>query len=55
MVIATGFRELPDKDMKYIVDYINSGKPVMGLRTATHGFNYKKNPDSPYAKYDFRN
>ena len=55
MVIATRFRELPDKEMKYIVDYINSGKPVMGLRTATHGFNYKKNPDSPYAKYDFRN
>ena len=54
MVIATRFRELPDEDMKYIVDYTNAGKPVMGLRTATHAFNYKKNPDSPYAKYDFR-
>ena len=54
MVIATRFRELPDEDMKYIVDFTNAGKPVMGLRTATHGFNYTRNLDSPYAKYDFR-
>ena len=54
MVLFTRFRELPDKDMKYIVDYTNAGNPVMGLRTATHGFNYTRNLDSPYAKYDFR-
>jgi hypothetical protein len=54
MVLFTRFRELPDDQMKYIVDYTNAGKPVMGLRTATHAFNYKRNPDSPYAKYDFR-
>ena len=55
MVIFTRFRELPDEQMKYIVDYINSGKPIMGLRTATHAFYYKKHKDSPYAKYSFRN
>ena len=54
MVIATRFRELPDEQMKYIVDFINAGKPVMGLRTATHAFKYDKNLDSPYAKYSFR-
>lgn len=51
MVIFTRFRELPDEQMKHIVDYTHSGKPIIGLRTATHAFNYVKNPDSPYAKY----
>ncbi len=53
MVMATRFRELPDEQMKYIIDFVNAGKPVMGLRTATHGFKYDKNLDSPYAKYSF--
>lgn len=53
MVLFTRFRELPDDQMKYIVDYTNAGKPVMGLRTATHAFNYKENLESPYAKYSF--
>jgi hypothetical protein len=54
MVIFTRFRELPDEQMKYIIDYTNSGKPIIGLRTATHAFNYTKNTNSPYAKYSFR-
>lgn len=54
MVILTRFRELPDADMKFFVDYVNSGKPIIGLRTATHAFQYLKHPDSPYAKYDFQ-
>ena len=39
MVIQTRFRDLPDEQMKYIVDYVESGRPVIGLRTATHAFN----------------
>ena len=39
MVIFTRFRNLPDEQMKHIVDYVESGKPVIGLRTATHAFN----------------
>ena len=53
MVLFTRFRELPDDQMKHIVDYTNSGKPIIGLRTATHAFNYKKNPKGPYSKYSF--
>lgn len=53
MIIFTRFRELPDHQMKYIDDYIRKGKPVIGLRTATHAFNYKKDPDNKYAKYHF--
>jgi len=54
MVIFTRFRELPDEQMKYIIDYTNSGRPIIGLRTATHAFYYRKNKNSPYAKYSFR-
>jgi len=54
MVMFLRFRELPDEQMKYIIDYTNSGKPIIGLRTATHAFNYVNHKDSPYAKYSFR-
>ncbi len=55
MVLFARFRELPDEQMKYIIDYTDSGKPIIGLRTSTHAFNYRKHKDSPYAKYSFRN
>ncbi len=54
MVIFTRFRDLPDEQMKTIVDYINSGKPIVGLRTATHAFNIINHKEGPYAKYSFR-
>lgn len=54
MVLFTRFRELPDEQMKHIIDYTNSGKPILGLRTATHAFRYREHKDSPYAKYSFR-
>jgi hypothetical protein len=53
MVIFTRFRELPDEQMKHIIDYVNSGRPIVGLRTATHAFRYVKHKDSPYAKYSW--
>lgn len=53
MVIFTRFRELPDEQMQYIDEYIKAGKPIVGMRTATHAFHYKQNINSPYAKYDF--
>jgi hypothetical protein len=49
MVVFTRFRTLPDEQMKHIVEYLDSGRPVLGLRTATHGFSLVK--DSAYAKY----
>jgi type 1 glutamine amidotransferase len=38
MVIFTRLRDLPGEQMKHIADYVESGKPVIGLRTATHAF-----------------
>jgi type 1 glutamine amidotransferase len=54
MVIFTRFRELPDEQMAYIDNYLKSGKPVIGIRTATHAFHYKNNPESKFARYDFQ-
>jgi hypothetical protein len=48
------FRELPDPDMKYFVDYLNSGKPMIVVRTGTHSFSYSRNKQSPYAKYHWQ-
>ena len=39
MIIATRFRNLPDEQMQHIVDYVESGRPIIGMRTATHAFN----------------
>ncbi|MCL5098007.1 MAG: ThuA domain-containing protein [Candidatus Omnitrophica bacterium] len=54
LVMFLRFRELPDAQMKHFVDYVNSGKPILGIRTATHSFAYSKNTKSPYAKYDWQ-
>jgi type 1 glutamine amidotransferase len=52
MIIATRFRNLPDEQMKYIVGYVESGKPVIGMRTATHAF---KVNSKTYQKYTWDN
>ncbi|HYF00539.1 MAG TPA: hypothetical protein VEJ18_16585, partial [Planctomycetota bacterium] len=45
------WRELPDDQMKRILDYTESGKPIIGIRNATHPFRYAKRPNSPYARW----
>jgi hypothetical protein len=49
MIIGTRFRNLPDEQMKHVDDFLKAGKPVIGLRTATHAFNGIK---GDYAKYN---
>lgn len=53
LILFTRFRELPDEQMKFIDDYLLSGKPIIGLRTATHAFFYQDNPESAYAHYSW--
>ena len=38
MILFVRFRDLPDEQMKHIVEYVHSGKPILGIRTATHAF-----------------
>jgi hypothetical protein len=49
MVIFTRYRNLPDEQLKYIADYVESGKPIIGMRTATHAFNLKGSKE--YGRY----
>jgi len=49
MILFTRFRNLPDEQMKHIADYVDSGRPILGMRTATHAFNLKSS--KTYAKY----
>ena len=51
VVIFTRFREWPDQQMKHFVKYVESGKPIIGIRTATHAFKYDRRTESPYARY----
>ena len=54
MVLFARFREPAEDQMKYIADFVNSGRPILGLRTATHAFAFDRNKQSSYAKYDWR-
>lgn len=54
VIMLIRFRELPDEQMKYFDAYVGSGKPIIGLRTSTHAFNYGKDSKSPYAKYSWQ-
>ena len=49
MIIATRFRNLPDEQMAHIANYVETGKPIIGLRTATHAFSGIK---GKFAKYN---
>src|SRR4051794_33388587 len=53
MILMTRFRDLPDAQMKHIVDYVDSGKPIVALRTATHAFDIKTSPT--YKKWGWNN
>jgi len=48
-VVFTRFLNLPDDQMKHVAAYLDRGKPVVGLRTATHAFNIPGN--ATFAKY----
>src|SRR6266478_5245461 len=54
VVMLLRFRELPDDQMKYFVDYYNSGKPILAIRTSTHAFQYTRNKQSQYAKFHWQ-
>lgn len=53
MVAFLRWRQLPDDQMKHFVEYTESGKPILGIRNATHPFRYaKEGNESPYARFD---
>lgn len=51
MVTLMMMLELPDAQMKHIVDYVESGRPVLGLRCSTLAFKFERNKTSAYYHY----
>jgi type 1 glutamine amidotransferase len=51
MIIATRFRNLPDDQMAHIDAYVRAGKPIIGMRTATHAF--AMDSGSAYQRYSW--
>lgn len=51
VIIATRFRDLPDEQMAYIDQYLKAGKPIIGMRTATHAFALESS--STYQHYNW--
>ena len=49
VITSLRYRAWPDEQMKHFADYIDAGKPVIGLRTSTHAFNGVK---GTYAAYN---
>jgi hypothetical protein len=54
LVLQLRFRELPDADMAHLMKHVEKGKPLVGIRTTTHAYNYTENVDSPFAKWSWR-
>ncbi|MEC8252114.1 MAG: ThuA domain-containing protein [Planctomycetota bacterium] len=38
VVVFTRFMKLPDDELRHLNTYLDSGRPVIGIRTANHGF-----------------
>ncbi|MFM8218972.1 MAG: hypothetical protein ACKOJF_08605, partial [Planctomycetaceae bacterium] len=52
LVLFVRLRELPDEQLRHIADYINAGRPVLGIRNATHPFRFAPTSTSPYKSWD---
>lgn len=50
MVVFLRFQDFPNEQMQHIVDYLNRGGPVIGLRTSTHAFQIRRK-DAKFKKY----
>ncbi len=48
LVMFLRWRELPEGQLRQILDYVDSGRPLVGLRTSTHAFRYPAG--SPWEK-----
>ncbi len=49
MIVFTRFRNIPDEQMKHVDAYLQTGKPIIGIRPSVVAFRNKA--DAKYAKY----
>ena len=51
VILGLRFRNLPEDQMEHFDRYVESGKPIIGLRTSTHAFRIPK--DKKFGRYSF--
>jgi len=52
MILFTRFRALPNEQMRHFDNFLKDGKPLIGIRTATHAFHFPDDyPDSTWRHY----
>lgn len=52
-VMLLRFRQWPDDQMRHFVNYYQSGRPIIALRTSTHAFAYDPNSTSRFKKFSW--
>lgn len=52
LILFTRFRNPPAEQMMHFEQYLKAGKPVIGIRTSTHAFNFK---DTTHQYYNWGN
>lgn len=50
LVVGLRFQDFPAEQMQHLVDYLDRGGPVLGIRTSTHAFRIT---NGPFAKYSW--
>lgn len=53
MVVFLRFQDFSDEQMRHFVEYVDSGRPIVGLRTSTHAFKIDDERE-PFARYSYR-
>lgn len=49
LILFARYLDLPDEQFKQILDYTESGRPILGIRTSTHAFNPTQGAYKKYA------
>ncbi len=50
LVVGLRFQDFPAEEMQHILDYLDRGGPIVGIRTSTHAFRI---PEGPFAEYSW--
>jgi type 1 glutamine amidotransferase len=50
LILGLRFQDFPTEEMRHIVNYLDRGGPVLGIRTSTHAFRI---PEGPYARFSW--
>jgi type 1 glutamine amidotransferase len=53
-IMLVRFRRWPDSQMSHFANYLKSGKPVIGIRTSTHAFDYPADSNSPFKDFGWQ-